>query len=134
MYATAQQAAILRAAVEAIKQHPETFDMSQWACGTTWCLAGQIVRNDSDDDEWSSLVALEARRLAHMSKGETQFPIRDRALAVLNADGSVEDKLFYVDNWPDQFRPAVSDFTELYEPATPAQLEARVEWWIATGE
>jgi hypothetical protein len=61
MYATEQQAAILRAAVEAIKKHPETFDMNVWAdesgCGTVCCLAGQIVWNASTPAEWRDIVS-----------------------------------------------------------------------------
>ena len=41
---TAQGARLLRMAREEIVRHPETFDMSNWDCGTTACIAGHVVR------------------------------------------------------------------------------------------
>jgi hypothetical protein len=143
VYATEQQAAILRAAVAEIKKHPETFDMKVWAgrtyndsnspCGTVCCLAGQMVRNATSDAEWSALILQEETTL--------ETPIKDAALNLL---GPVRlDTLFIVDFWPMAFRPGVdcqcfeeddeNCMCEIANP-TPDQLEARVEWWIKTGK
>jgi hypothetical protein len=138
MYATEAQAAILRAAVAEIKKHPETFDMSTWTCGTTCCLAGQIVRNAVDDWQWDEIREIEARRDLALQAGDVAFPIRDRAVQLLGLDwneerdADEEDQLFHVDSWPESFRPAIDD--GLYGPVSPEQLKARVEWWIETGE
>jgi hypothetical protein len=140
MYATEQQAAILRAAVEAIKQHPETFDMTEWAhrsdapnfCGTVCCLAGQIVRNASTDEQWYAHV---------QERGITIPTVAESLLGNLDCDAAA--RLFYADEWPDRFvSPAVcSGECDPYNGCdceapnpTPEQLEARVEAWIETGE
>jgi hypothetical protein len=148
MYATEQQAAILRAAVAEIKKHPETFDMGVWAekdektCGTACCLAGQIVWNASTPEEWTDLVEAEQVGLG--------YPIRDRAAELLGLPGLFDAdryarplaQLFHVHEWPKQLLPKVQchcdkpDGTCWCDPPlpTPNQLETRVNHWIETGE
>lgn len=41
---TADGARYLRMARAKILAHPETFDMAEWDCGTTACIAGHIAR------------------------------------------------------------------------------------------
>lgn len=118
MYATEAQAEILRAAVAEIKKHPETFDMGVWAmrwnCGSVCCLAGQIVRDAVSDKEWE--VILDTRR-----------PVPSiAARAALRLESNNVACLFDVGYWPDQFQGDVAP--------SPEQLEARVEFWIQTGE
>jgi hypothetical protein len=138
MYATEHQAALLRAAVEEIKKHPETFDMNVWIrrrdCGTVCCLAGQIVRNAVSDAQWNLLTA------AFLAKGPVPS-IAARAERILDGAHGVAN-LFVLDFWPDKFltprvchrdhgpRPCICD----RQNPKPEQLEARVEHWIATGE
>jgi hypothetical protein len=146
MFATEHQAALLRAAVEEIKKHPETFDMSHWAeflyendevCGTTCCLAGQIVRNAVPDVEWHALIkaenALRFGDVGEVGDGEPEFPMRDRALDLLGVEHKRAGPLFYQDEWPEQFITRDADASWPLQP-TPEQLEARVEHWIETGE
>lgn len=127
MYATPGQAAILRAAVAAIKKHPETFDMDTWglpqtSCGTVCCLAGQIV--------WNSLGSVDAWNAYLEDQDE---PVSRRAADVLGMHWDIENwpvgplgLLFLWPAWPVEFRP--------HGAPTPEQLEARVEHWILTGE
>jgi hypothetical protein len=141
MYATEHQAALLRAAVEEIKKHPETFDMRVWAnaCGTTCCLAGQIVRNNVSDPGWADLVQRQ-REDEQKPLKEWGQPIRVEAERLLGLTDEVTERIFMHSEWPEQFiefdtdydEDGVLDFTA--KPATPEQLEARVEWWIQTGE
>jgi hypothetical protein len=144
MHATPEQARILREAVAAIKAHPETFDMSHWAeflyendeaCGTTCCLAGQIVRNASTDPEWQAFVKAEDAQCSSDSDDDPAYPIRDRALELLGIEHEGVSPLFYQDEWPEQFITPDAD-PELWGPVppTPEQLDARVEHWIETGE
>jgi hypothetical protein len=110
MYASEQQAALLRAAVAEIKKHPETFEMSIWAgtqydevnqpCGTVCCLAGQIVRNAVDDKSWAEII----RREEHTNA----TPVKDHALRMLNlSNGSQSNVLFVTEYWPERFKPDV---------------------------
>jgi hypothetical protein len=136
MYATEAQAALLRAAVEEIKKHPETFDMRDWACGTTCCLAGQIVRNSCSSATWRGILAIE--RLKYLN-GPIKFPVLERAMRLLGIAGHSDDivghddRLFYTENWPSQFQPELDDNGIHVNPSL-EQLEARVEHWIQTGE
>lgn len=145
MYATEQQAAILRSAVAEIKKHPETFDMNEWAafsndCGTVCCLAGQIVRNAVTAKEW--------KVLASYGPGGPIPSIWSKADALLGLGSDAKtgtSTLFLIERWPIRFRPPLvcscgeddlksSDCSCWYPNPTPEQLEARVEWWIKHGE
>lgn len=157
MYATEQQAAILRAAVAEIKKHPETFDMNTWAefqygqgnepCGTVCCLAGQIVCNASTPDEWRDIVS----RSVPFETADDEDGVMSIAHRAANALRLTFDddrwqrgplgRLFLVHWWPKAFVPRVvhicdeDDYCECGQPnPTPEQLEARVERWIETGE
>lgn len=149
MHATEHQAALLRAAVEEIKQHPETFDMSVWAsrransCGTVCCLAGQIVCNGLSREAWIDVVD-------HSLNLHPDDPVHESivGLAAERLGISVDDDwcvgplgaLFLCDSWPRQFVPDVvcdgtcDDVCFCDPKPTPEQLEARVEHWINTGE
>lgn len=146
MYATEEQARILREAVAEIKKHPETFDMREWVsqgdCGTVCCLAGQIACNAVSADEWKRIAA---RRV---SEWDTEFhPVPKLAADALGVPFDDEwpsgdmGRLFFIGEWPRQFVPEIvctcgwaDDDCDCIPKPTPEQLEARVEWWIEHGE
>jgi hypothetical protein len=153
MYASEHQAALLREAVEEIKKHPETFDMTTWAeesgCGTVCCLAGQIVWNTSTPEEWREIVSRAVP--FQTADDETGFmSIGHRAAKSLGLAFDDErwqrgplGRLFLVQWWPEQFAPLFVHTCDEGDPGyceceqpnpTPEQLEARVEHWINTGE
>jgi hypothetical protein len=147
MYATEQQAAILRAAVAAIKAHPETFDMSQWArhssrCGSVCCLAGQVVRNNSTVEQWVEWLHRQELDQSTRDVKAWTFPVRREAERLLGLSESLTDVLFDHNDWPPQFLTETvmaddeedSGWGEEYLLPTVKQLEARVEWWIEHGE
>lgn len=150
MYATPEQAAILRAAVAEIKKHPETFDMTTWAsrrandCGTVCCLAGQIVCNGLSREAWMDVVD---RSIQLNTTDPTSESIVGRAAERLGI--AVDEDwcvgplghLFLLDSWPRQFVPEIvcdgtcdDGFCACEPKPSPEQLEARVEHWIETGE
>lgn len=133
MHATLEQARILREAVDAVRSDPASFDMSNWTnqCGTVCCLAGQIVRNHSTREEWSTWVQRERTEADRDTWEDRDFPIREEAERLLGIDAVQTERLFFHDDWPRCFLTVLNCGVEL---PTPEVLAARIERWIENGE
>lgn len=136
MYATEEQARILREAVAVIKANPATFDMGDWTnhCGTVCCLAGHVVRNSVGAEQWAEVVNNEFAWKGY------EPSIRQRASDLLKIGEEEEDVLFHLEGWPCEFvtNEVVVDDDDgreyEFESTTADLLAARVERWIETGE
>lgn len=93
----------LRAVKQKILDEPESFDMSDWECGTTRCIGG-----------WACLLFPK----------EVDRYFSESASRILGLDHLQREKLFYQDEWPPEFRDPKID---------PAKIAAaRIEHFIST--
>lgn len=121
---------LFREIQEAIRQEPERFDMSEWIeghyvengagfCGTAACIAGFACLLDANKTETEKKQSFKARVLNLLGLKqpcEIGTPLRARKL--LGIDYEQGERLFFVHNWPAQYRTA-------YAKATTKACEAK---------
>lgn len=105
---------LLRQIQAQIIQHPDTFEMRDWDCGTAACIAGWAIR------------------LTH--KASNQCGYYRPAMNALDLNGNQGELLFYRKNWPREF--CVPDVSRLLggstEKAYAKAAVARIDHFIAT--
>ena len=154
-------AKVLRAAVAALEQHPEKFDMHDWFkfgpkrlkpkddkdfCGTACCLAGQIILNDriEKDDKFrdklyeygevqGDCIELFPKKISiKIGKNDLDYDFGGAAAVIAGIDDVDALALFHCGHWPEPF------FTQYQETKKSKQrvklLKARIEHFIETGE
>lgn len=114
---------LFRRVQEKILAKPKRFEMDDWFCGTTACIAGH-----------AALLSGHRRRkhssLLVVKNGVEQLVDR-AALKELRIDRLMASRLFYAGNWPDQFRYAYDHRTTT--PQQRAQIASdRIDHFIAT--
>jgi hypothetical protein len=145
-------APILLGAVQALKQRPERFDMDVWfkstyeGCGTVCCLAGQIQVNAG---------LAERYEYTRKSKAKSFLALRDSLNILIPATNSyttptiasailgaasisevewIEANLFIWQDWPVQFRRMYNMAGDFEHLRRVEALEARINYFIETGE
>lgn len=74
---------LLEKIIEAIEAHPEQFNMFEWDCGTTRCIAG-----------WANILSSKKAMYATEWSGAEQ----------LDLTATQASLLFFKKDWPKQFR------------------------------
>jgi hypothetical protein len=111
---------LLRQIQAQIVQHPETFAIENWECGTTACIAG-----------WACRLT---RKPIPLSNEEGDFySALTHAYNVLEVDTATGMRLFHISNWPHSFQLAYRETNYADRKAKAKITVARIDHFIATG-
>jgi hypothetical protein len=117
---------LLRRIQTQIREHPETFRMDDWNCGTAMCIAGHAV--SLSGFKW----AKSGKRLVPQ-EGSVFWSAHGlgRKLLGLDDNDQAADRLFYTPNWPEQFFLAFCDSLSSYPESARIACE-RIDHFIET--
>lgn len=123
---------------EVIQAKPDEFDIDQWhshgTCNTTHCIGGwsQVISGapqNSNSEEMAALLGIEFV----MDARESSY-YADEENVVHAMDDCQAGRLFYADNWPDEFSVCGDEDCDEhpYGGPTAAAAIARIHHFIAT--
>lgn len=137
---------LLRKIAQNILDEPKRFDMSGWieadrstqrpTCGTACCIGGWaavesgwkvVMKPDEDGNKEIWYISPEGEKSLGVGN---LISAAEEALQISSTDAG---RLFYTENWPDEFRYIAEDGDEI--PIAKANNAAdRIEHFINTGE
>ena len=105
---------LLRQIQAQIIQHPESFDMTKWDCGTAACIAGWACR-------------LKGLKMPISSTPIGNPEIASKAQELLGLDEKQRPRLFLCLNWPMEFVVMENAGSKAQAKAAVARIEAFIE-------
>lgn len=121
---------LLREIAEVIMSKPNHFNMNSWHCDTQHCIGGwaQVLSNapqTKDPEAMANLLGIEFVR-------ETDRDIVDEG-DIHAAEGCQAGRLFYQENWPEEFIVCGDDDCPDHPYRSDAEAAAhRIDHFIAT--